>query len=149
MDDGTIPSVRGIDQRRRRGQREQAHRAGGKRHSQSYMHDRISAQFYGVQADRQRPAGDVPVQYRIPRMRNTYMPNGPHTPEEIIRSVKKGLYCESFTNGQVKIGPGDFTFYVENGYLIEDGKLTARSRTSMSSATGRGAATRSPWSATI
>ena len=44
--------------------------------------------------------------------------------EEIIQSVKKGIYCETFTNGQVLIGPGDFTFYVKNGYLIEDGKIT-------------------------
>jgi TldD protein len=88
------------------------------------MHDIISAKFYGV-----RPTGNGRREsFRsnpIPRMRNTYMLNGPHTPEEIIGSVKKGLYCDSFTNGQVKIGPGDFTFYVENGYLIEDGKLTA------------------------
>ncbi len=57
-------------------------------------------------------------------MRNTYMLNGPHEPEEIIRSVKKGIYAEQFTNGQVRIGSGDFSFYVKNGYLIEDGKLT-------------------------
>jgi TldD protein len=57
-------------------------------------------------------------------MRNTYMLNGPHKKEEIISSVKKGIYAESFTNGEVNIGPGDFTFYVKLGYLIEDGKLT-------------------------
>ena len=49
---------------------------------------------------------------------------GPHKKEEIIRSVKKGLYAEIFTNGQVFIGAGDFTFYVKSGYLIEDGKIT-------------------------
>ena len=48
----------------------------------------------------------------------------PHTPEEIIASVKKGIYCISFANGQVNIGGGDFAFYVKHGYLIEDGKLT-------------------------
>ena len=57
-------------------------------------------------------------------MRNTYMLAGPHAPEEIIRSVKKGIYADHFTNGQVKIGAGDFTFYIKNGWLIEDGKLT-------------------------
>jgi TldD protein len=57
-------------------------------------------------------------------MRNTYMPAGPHDPEEIIRSVKKGVYTEDFSNGQVNIGAGDFTFYVKTGYLIEDGKKT-------------------------
>src|SRR5262249_31747503 len=60
----------------------------------------------------------------MPRMRSTYMLPGPHKKEEIIASVKNGIYCESFTNGQVQIGAGDFTFYVKNGYLIEDGKLT-------------------------
>ncbi|MGC4000136.1 MAG: metallopeptidase TldD-related protein [Anaeromyxobacter sp.] len=60
----------------------------------------------------------------MPRMRSTYMEPGPHAREEIIGCVKKGIYCENFTNGQVNIGAGDFTFYVKNGYLIEDGKLT-------------------------
>jgi TldD protein len=57
-------------------------------------------------------------------MRSTYMENGPHKSGEIIASVKKGIYCQNFTNGQVQIGAGDFTFYVKNGYMIEDGKLT-------------------------
>ena len=45
-------------------------------------------------------------------------------PADIIRSVKKGIYAQTFTNGQVQIGAGDFTFYMKQGYLIEDGKLT-------------------------
>lgn len=49
---------------------------------------------------------------------------GPHKKDEIIKSVKKGLYAEAFTNGQVFIGAGDFTFYVKSGFLIEDGKIT-------------------------
>jgi TldD protein len=89
----------------------------------SYLHDRISAKFYGVQ-----PTGNGRREsFRfapIPRMRNTYMENGPHTKEEIIASVKKGLYAEDFTNGQVFIGAGDFTFYVKSGAIIEDGKIT-------------------------
>jgi len=52
------------------------------------------------------------------------MENGPHTQEEIIASVKEGVFVDSFTNGEVKIGAGDFTFYVKSGYLIENGKLT-------------------------
>ena len=47
-----------------------------------------------------------------------------HKKDEIIASVKKGLYAETFTNGQVLIGAGDFTFYVKSGDLIENGKLT-------------------------
>ena len=60
----------------------------------------------------------------MPRMRATYMLPGPHERDEIIASVKKGIFCDYFSNGQVQIGAGDFTFYVKNGYLIEDGKLT-------------------------
>ena len=53
------------------------------------------------------------------------MENGPHNKEEIIKSVRKGIYVEDFSNGQVNIGPGDFTFFVKFGYIIENGKLTA------------------------
>ena len=88
----------------------------------TFLHDRISARHFKV-----RPTGSGRRQsFRhmpIPRMRNTYMLAGPHSPEEIIRSVKRGIYAEHFTNGQVLIGAGDFTFYVKNGRLIEDGKL--------------------------
>ena len=89
----------------------------------SYLHDRISAKHYKV-----KPTGNGRREsFRhvvMPRMRCTYMENGPHKRDEIIASVKRGLYCESFSNGQVNIGAGDFTFFVLTGYLIEDGKLT-------------------------
>ena len=89
----------------------------------TYLHDAISARHYGV-----APTGNGRREsYRhapLPRMRSTYMLPGPHRTEEIIRSVKRGIYCQNFSNGQVNIGAGDFTFYVKNGYLIEDGKLT-------------------------
>ncbi len=90
---------------------------------ETYMHDRISAKHYGVPMTgngRRQSFRFAP----IPRMRCTYMEAGPNTKEEIIQSVKKGIYCESFTNGEVRIGPGDFTFYVKTGNLIENGKLT-------------------------
>ena len=58
-------------------------------------------------------------------MRVTCMDNGTHEFEELIRGIKYGVYCRTFTNGQVYIGPGDYTFYVKNGFLIEDGKITA------------------------
>ncbi len=89
----------------------------------SYMHDRISAMHYGVSptGNGRRESYQYPP---VPRMRNTYMLNGPHDPGEIIQSVKKGIYAETFTNGQVRIGSGDFSFYLKNGYLIEDGKMT-------------------------
>jgi TldD protein len=89
----------------------------------TYLHDAISARHYGVQ-----PTGNGRREsYRsppLPRMRSTYMLPGPHRKEEIIASVKRGIYCQNFSNGQVNIGAGDFTFYVKNGWLIEDGKLT-------------------------
>jgi TldD protein len=61
----------------------------------------------------------------VPRMRSTTMESGPHDPQEIIASVEKGIYAETFANGEVKIGVGDFTFYVLQGRLIENGKLTS------------------------
>jgi TldD protein len=89
----------------------------------TYMHDSISARHYKV-----KPTGNGRREsYRyppMPRMRATYMLPGPHHRDEIIASVKKGIFCSNFTNGQVQIGAGDFTFYVKNGYLIENGKLT-------------------------
>ena len=57
------------------------------------------------------------------RMRNTFIAAGPHTPEQLIASVEKGLYCKSMGGGSV--GPtGQFNFAVEEGYLIENGQLT-------------------------
>ena len=90
----------------------------------SYLHDRISASWYGV-----APTGNgrrENFRYNpIPRMRATYMENGNADPEGIISSVKKGIYVDEFSNGQVKIGEGDFTFFVKSGFLIENGHLTA------------------------
>lgn len=61
----------------------------------------------------------------MPRMTNTYIAAGLHEPEEIIRSVKKGLYAKRLGGGQVQIGRGDYVFAVAEGYLIENGQLTA------------------------
>ncbi|MEZ5359496.1 MAG: metallopeptidase TldD-related protein [Candidatus Zixiibacteriota bacterium] len=123
VDDGTNPGMRGsinIDDEGNQSEKTFLVRDGILR---SYMHDKISAQHYKV-----KPTGSGRRQsFRyppLPRMRNTYMLPGPHTKDEIIASVKKGLYADTFTNGQVYIGPGDFSFYVKTGYLIEDGKIT-------------------------
>ena len=89
----------------------------------SYMHDRISARHYGLEptgSGRRQSFRHVP----LPRMRNTYMLPGPHSRDDIIGSVDRGIYCVSFVNGQVSIGAGDYTFYVKNGFLIEGGRLT-------------------------
>ncbi len=89
----------------------------------SYLHDRISAKHYGV-----KPTGNGRREsyqhYPIPRMRNTYMLAGESTPEDVIKSVKKGIYVQDISNGQVKIGEGDFAFYVSQGNMIENGKIT-------------------------
>lgn len=88
-----------------------------------YLHDRISAKFYGV-----APTGNGRRQdfqnYPVPRMRNTYMLGGNATPEEVIKAAGNGIYVEDVSNGQVKIGEGDFAFYVSQGRMIENGKLT-------------------------
>ena len=90
----------------------------------SYLHDRISARHYGVS-----PTGNgrrESFRYApIPRMRATYMESGNARPEDIVASVSKGIYVDEFSNGQVKIGEGDFTFFVKSGFLIENGRLTA------------------------
>ena len=89
----------------------------------SYLHDRVSAAWYGVPSTgngRRESFRYNP----IPRMRATYMESGKADPGAIVASVKKGIYVDEFSNGQVKIGEGDFTFFVKSGYLIENGHLT-------------------------
>jgi TldD protein len=90
----------------------------------SYMHDKISAKHYKVD-----PTGNGRREsyqhYIQPRMRNTYMLPGPASPEDVIGSVEHGIYVQDVSNGQVKIGEGDFAFYVSRGRMIEGGKLTA------------------------
>ncbi len=91
---------------------------------ESYLHDRISAAWYGVPSTgngRRESFRYNP----IPRMRATYMESGEASPSDIIASVNHGIYVDEFSNGQVKIGEGDFTFFVKSGFLIENGRLTA------------------------
>ena len=123
VDDGTNPHERGtlnVDDEGSPIQRTVLVENGVLR---TYMHDRISARHYGVEttANGRRECYRFPP---VPRMRNTYMIDGPHDPEEIVRSVDEGVYAETFTNGQVRIGSGDFSFYLKNGYLIEKGEIT-------------------------
>lgn len=90
---------------------------------ESYLHDRISAAWYGV--DSTGNGRRENFRYNpIPRMRATYMESGDANPTDIIASVNSGIYVDEFSNGQVKIGEGDFTFFVKSGYLIENGRLT-------------------------
>ncbi len=89
-----------------------------------YMHDEISAKAMktSVTGNGRRQSYSHPP---IPRMTNTFMRGGKHTPEEVISSVKYGVYAKRFGGGQVDITKGDFTFGVYEAYLIENGKLTA------------------------
>ncbi|MFW6310570.1 MAG: TldD/PmbA family protein, partial [Prolixibacteraceae bacterium] len=89
----------------------------------SYIHDRISANYYGVEPTgngRRESFRNIP----LPRMRATYMEPGPYSKNDIISTVDYGVFVDNFSNGEVKIGAGDFTFFVKTGYLIENGKLT-------------------------
>jgi TldD protein len=90
----------------------------------AYMNDRISAKQLGVKATgngRRQAYNYAPM----PRMTNTYLRPGKYDAEEILKSVKRGIYAKRFTGGQVDITKGDFTFSISEAYLIEDGKLAA------------------------
>jgi len=89
----------------------------------NYMQDKLNARLMGMQPTgncRRESYASVPM----PRMTNTYMLAGNHTPEEIIRSVKRGLYAVNFGGGQVDITSGQFVFSASEAYLIENGKVT-------------------------
>jgi TldD protein len=89
-----------------------------------YMQDRMNARLMGVAATgngRRESFSHLPM----PRMTNTYMRPGQRDPQEIIRSVKKGIYAVNFAGGQVDIVSGKFVFTANEAYLIEDGKITA------------------------
>ncbi|MEZ9329226.1 metalloprotease TldD [Vibrio breoganii] len=88
-----------------------------------YMQDKLNARLMGVAPTgngRRESFAHLPM----PRMTNTYMLPGQHTPEEIISTVKKGIYAPSFAGGQVDITSGKFVFSTSEAYLIEDGKIT-------------------------
>ena len=87
------------------------------------MQDKLNAGLMGVKPTgngRRESFAHLPM----PRMTNTYMLPGPHDPQEIIKSVKKGLYAVNFGGGQVDITSGKFVFSASEAYLIEDGKVT-------------------------
>jgi len=124
VDDATLPGERGalnVDDEGLPGERTVLVDHG---RLVSYLHDGISSRHYdvtGTGSGRRQSFRYPPV----PRMRCTYMENGPHTRDEIIAAVPRGIMAETFTNGQVRIGAGDYTFYIKNGYLIEEGRITA------------------------
>ncbi|HZS06955.1 MAG TPA: metalloprotease TldD [Blastocatellia bacterium] len=89
-----------------------------------YLQDKLSARLTGAGVTgngRRESYQHVPM----PRMTNTFMLGGESTPEEIIASVKRGLYAVNFGGGQVDITNGKFVFTASEAYLIEDGRITA------------------------
>ena len=89
-----------------------------------YMQDKLNARLMGV-ASTGNGRRESYAHLTLPRMTNTYMLAGQSEPEEIIRSVKRGLFCASLGGGQVDITSGKFVFSTSEAYLIEDGRITA------------------------
>lgn len=89
-----------------------------------YMQDKMNAKLMGVAPTgngRRESYAHLPM----PRMTNTYMLSGQYAEEELIGSIKKGIYAPNFGGGQVDITSGKFVFSTSEAYLIEDGKITA------------------------
>lgn len=123
VDDGTLKDLRGslnIDDEGVPGQYNTLIENGVLK---GYMQDKHNAGLMGVAPTgngRRESYAHLPM----PRMTNTYMLPGEHTPEEIISTIKKGLYAPNFGGGQVDITSGKFVFSASEAYLIEDGKIT-------------------------
>jgi TldD protein len=124
VDDGTIPSRRGslnVDDEGAPTSRTTLIENGVLR---GYIQDKLSAGLTKATITgngRRESYEHIPM----PRMTNTYMLAGPDDPQEIIRSVRRGLYAVYFGGGQVDITSGKFVFSASEAYLIEDGKITA------------------------
>jgi TldD protein len=124
VDDGTLVSSRGainVDDEGYTGQKNVLIENGI---LVGYMHDRLSAKHFGIKPTgngRRESFRSMPM----PRMTNTSLYGGKDNPDDIIKSVKRGIYAKRFTGGQVNISNGDFVFSLSESYLIEDGKLTS------------------------
>jgi TldD protein len=123
IDDGTMANARGsinVDDEGVPGERKLLIEGGVLR---GYMSDRLNAKLMGGRStgSGRRESFRSPP---LPRMTNTYLAPGDETPEEILRGVKRGLYCAHFGGGQVDISNGNFVFEVAEAYLIENGALT-------------------------
>jgi TldD protein len=124
VDDGTLPDRRGsisIDDEGTPGQYNVLIEKGILK---GYMQDKHNAGLMGVNPTgngRRESYAHLPM----PRMTNTYMLAGESSPEDIIKSVKKGIYAPNFAGGQVDITSGKFVFTSSEAYLIEDGEITS------------------------
>ena len=124
VDDGTLPGRRGSLNIDDEGQPTQCTTLIEDGVLVGYMQDSLNARLMGM-----KPTGNGRresfAHLVMPRMTNTYMLAGQHDPEEMIRSVKKGLYAVNFGGGQVDITSGKYVFSATEAYLIEDGRVTA------------------------
>lgn len=123
VDDGTIPGRRGSLNIDDEGVPTQCTTLIENGILKGYMQDRLNARLMGTNSTgngRRESYAHLPM----PRMTNTYMLAGKYSPEEIISSVKNGLYAVSFSGGQVDITSGKFVFTASEAYLIENGKIT-------------------------
>jgi TldD protein len=123
VDDGTLANLRGsisVDDEGTPGQRNVLIEDGI---LTGYMQDKLNARLMGVKPTgngRRESFAHLPM----PRMTNTYMLAGQYEPEEIISTIKKGIYAPNFGGGQVDITSGKFVFSTSEAYLIENGKIT-------------------------
>ena len=124
VDDGTLPGRRGSLSMDDEGQPTNCTTLIENGILKGYMQDKLNARLMGVPATgngRRESYAHLPM----PRMTNTYMLAGESDPQDIIASVKKGIYCANLGGGQVDITSGKFVFSTSEAYLIEDGKITA------------------------
>jgi TldD protein len=123
VDDGTLPGRRGSLSIDDEGTPSQCTTLIENGRLTAYMQDKLNARLMGVRATgngRRESYAHQP----LPRMTNTYMLPGQSEPEEILRSVKKGLFARNFGGGQVDITSGKFVFSASEAYLIENGRIT-------------------------
>jgi TldD protein len=124
FDDGNLPEERGslnVDDEGVPGQHKVLVENGILR---GYMQDVLNARLMSVESTgsgRRQSFRFLPQ----PRMCNTYMPAGDSSVDSILASTKRGIYAKSFAGGQVEISKGDFVFMVGEGYLVENGRITA------------------------
>jgi TldD protein len=124
VDNGTLPSRRGSINVDDEGAPTQNTVLIERGILKGYISDKLSARLMGI-ADTGNGRRESYEHIPMPRMTNTYMLAGEDSPEDIIRSVKRGVFAANFGGGQVDITSGKFVFSASEAYLIEDGQVTA------------------------
>ena len=124
VDNGTVPNRRGSLNVDDEGNATQETVLIEKGILKGYLSDKLSARLKGI-ANTGNGRRESYEHIPMPRMTNTYMLSGTDAPEDIIRSVKYGVFAAHFGGGQVDITNGKFVFSASEAYLIEDGKITA------------------------